>query len=108
MTVENMTIPLCSLFVFESRAVTMRPNELHQQAETVSERKGEGVTEVNWTIACGSEIKQDAGLWRLAQISPADLETKRSSLVLNLDERTSAYFADFCSRPHGNLSSSPE
>lgn len=98
MNVENMTEKWsCSLFVFKHYGA-MRRNKLRQQVETVSVRKGDGVTEVNWTIACGSEIKQDAGLWQRAQISP----------VQYLDERTSAYFADFCSRPHGNLSSSPE
>ncbi len=79
----------------------MRPNEVRQRVEKVSVR--EGVTEVNWTIACGSEIKQDAGLWRLAQISPANIETEWFSPVQYLDGRTSAYFADFCSRPHRQL-----
>jgi hypothetical protein len=71
-------------------------------------RRGSGIAEVTWTIACGSEIKRDAAFWRLAQISPANLETKRFSLVQDLGGRTSAVYADFCSRPHGNLSKSPE
>ena len=62
-----------------------------------------GKTEENWTIACGSRIKDDAGFWRHAQILPADLETKRFSLVLNLGERASAVCADLWNRTHRQL-----
>jgi hypothetical protein len=55
----------------------------------ICEWKRLGRTEKNWTIARGSEIKRNLGLWRFAQISPAEFETKWFVSVQILGESSS-------------------
>ncbi|WP_243681237.1 hypothetical protein [Lacticaseibacillus manihotivorans] len=52
-------------------------------------------TEKNGPIACGNEIKDDAGFWRHPQISSAKNKTSGFLGSFFLGGRTSAVFADF-------------